>query len=63
MEKQTKVMTQSGKHRRAAAFEREEVVVAVKDVDDGDVGLELGPVDDGRGDGEEVVGVNDEVVP
>jgi len=62
MEKPTKVMTQSGKHCRAAAFEGEDVV-AGEDVDNGDVGLELGPVDNGRGDGEAVVGVDDEVVP
>jgi len=62
MEKPTKVMTQGGQHCRAAAFEGEGVV-ASEDVDDGDVGLEPGPVDNGRGDGEEVVGVDDEVVP
>jgi len=62
MEKPTKVMTQSGKHCRVAEFEREEVAVG-EGVDDGDVGLELGPEDDGWGDGEVVVGVEDEVVP
>jgi hypothetical protein len=48
-EKPTRVMTQSGKHCRVAAFEREEVEVG-EDVDDGDVGLELGPEDVGRDD-------------
>ena len=62
MEKPTKVMAQSGKHCRVAAFEREEVAVG-EDVDDGDVGLELRPEDDGRDDEEGVVGVDDEVVP
>ena len=60
MEKLAKITTQSGKHCRVAAFEREEVAVG-EGVDDGDVGLELGPEDDGRGEG--VVGVDDEVVP
>lgn len=55
-------MAQSGKHCRVAAFEREEVAVG-EDVDDGDVGLELRPEDDGRDDEEGVVGVDDEVVP
>ena len=62
MEKPTKVMTQSGKHCCVAAFEREEVVVG-EDVDDGDVSLEVGPEDDGWGDGGVVVGAEDEVVP
>jgi len=55
-------MTQSGKHCCVAAFEREEVVVG-EDVDDGDVSLEVGPEDDGWGDGGVVVGAEDEVVP
>jgi hypothetical protein len=49
VEKPTKVMTQSGKQCRVAAFEREEVAVG-EDVDDVDVGLELGPEDVGRDD-------------